>query len=151
MSLDVYLKQTAAEKTDRREAIFIRENGQTKEISRDDWTRRYPDRQPCVVEIGGEYDNTVYSANITHNLGEMADDAGLYEALWRPDECGFTKAKQLIPKLIDGLSFLVSDPKRFEEFNPSNGWGNYHNLCQFVAKYLAACVANPDADVSVSR
>jgi hypothetical protein len=25
----------------------------------------------------------VYNANITHNLGKMAE-AGLYEALWRP-------------------------------------------------------------------
>jgi hypothetical protein len=26
----------------------------------------------------------MYSANITHNLGDMASEAGIYEALWRP-------------------------------------------------------------------
>ena len=26
----------------------------------------------------------VYGANITHNLGKMAAEAGIYEALWRP-------------------------------------------------------------------
>jgi hypothetical protein len=26
----------------------------------------------------------VYNANITHNLGKMAEKAGLYETLWRP-------------------------------------------------------------------
>lgn len=30
----------------------------------------------------------VFSANITHNLGEMADKAGIYKACWRPEEIG---------------------------------------------------------------
>lgn len=29
-----------------------------------------------------------YSANITHNLGAMAEAAGIYLALWRPEEIG---------------------------------------------------------------
>jgi hypothetical protein len=39
----------------------------------------------------------VYSDNITHNLGEMADAAGIYKALWRPEEIGITKAAELVP------------------------------------------------------
>lgn len=31
-------------------------------------------------------ERTVFSANITHNLGEMADKAGIYKALWRPED-----------------------------------------------------------------
>ena len=30
----------------------------------------------------------VFSANITHNLGAMAKEAGIYMHLWRPDELG---------------------------------------------------------------
>lgn len=26
----------------------------------------------------------LYESNITHNLGKMADNAGIYYALWRP-------------------------------------------------------------------
>ena len=37
-----------------------------------------------------------YSSNITHNLGAMAREAGIYEACWRPEEIGITKAAQLI-------------------------------------------------------
>ena len=33
----------------------------------------------------------VFSANITHNLGKMADEAGIYKALWRPDEVEITQ------------------------------------------------------------
>ena len=27
---------------------------------------------------------SLYSSNITHNLGKMANEDGIYEALWRP-------------------------------------------------------------------
>jgi len=39
---------------------------------------------------------TIFEANITHNLNRMAQAAGIYEALWCPDEIGITKAAQLI-------------------------------------------------------
>lgn len=93
----------------------------------------------------------VYSANITHNLGRMAVEAGIYEALWRPDEIGITKAAQLVEPLERGLALLKSDPPRFEAFNAPNGWGLYKHFVPFVEQYLEACRANPDADVSASR
>ena len=31
----------------------------------------------------------VYSANITHNLGGMAREGGIYQACWRPEEIAF--------------------------------------------------------------
>lgn len=93
----------------------------------------------------------VYSANITHNLGAMAKEAGIYKHLWRPDEIGVTKAAQLIEPLRAGLALLQSDEARFRPFDAPNGWGRYEHLVPFVAEYLAACEANPDADVHVSR
>lgn len=93
----------------------------------------------------------VYSANITHNLGKMAEEAGIYEALWRPEEIGCTKAAQLVPLLRDGLAKLRANPAHYEQFNAANGWGLYEHFVPFVAKYLAACEANLDADVSVWR
>lgn len=93
----------------------------------------------------------VYSANITHNLGAMAHEAGIYMHLWRPDEIGVTKAAQLIEPLRAGLALLREDPPRFERHNAPNGWGMYEHFVPFVADYLAACEENPDADVEVSR
>jgi hypothetical protein len=92
-----------------------------------------------------------YSRNITHNLNTMAGEAGIYEALWRPDEIGITKAAQLIEPLKDGLAKLESDPERFEKFNPPNGWGSYEGLVSFVRDYLRACEQTPDAEVYASR
>lgn len=147
MSLDVYLTLPHAQQ-ELANRIFIREDGRTKEVSRAEWDARYPGREPATVEAPAQ---EVYSANITHNLGRMANEAGLYVYLWKPDECGLTHAKQLIEPLIAGLAVLQYDPERFRTFNPSKGWGDYDGLVSFVEQYLAACREYPDAEVSVSR
>ena len=93
----------------------------------------------------------VYDANITHNLGRMADAAGIYQACWRPEEIGVTKAGQLAPLLRVGLEALRADPERFRAFDAPNGWGTYDQFVPWVERYLAACEVHPDADVWVSR
>ena len=93
----------------------------------------------------------IYVDNITHNLTEMARAAGLYEFLWRPDELGLTKASELIRPLGAGLAALLADPHHFRLLEPSNGWGSYESLVEFVTDYLAACEAHPDATLEVSR
>jgi len=93
----------------------------------------------------------VYSSNITHNLGKMAREAGIYEHLWRPEEIGITKAEQLIKPLEEGLALLQREPDHFKQFDAPNGWGRYEHFVPFVQQYLDACRENPDADISVSR
>lgn len=93
----------------------------------------------------------VYWANITHNLNVMADAAGIYGALWRPDEHGLMKAGQLVPILEKGLADLKARPEYFKTFDAPNGWGTYIHFVPWVEKYLEACKENPDADVRVSR
>jgi len=149
MSLDVYL--TVDEPVPRESSgIFIRENGQTKEITRDEWDERNPGHEPVIAPHCNQT-NEVFEANITHNLTTMADAAGLYRPMWRPDEIGITKAEQLIAPLSDGLMALKDDPARFQKFNPENRWGSYDGLVSFVESYLRACQENPTARVSVSR
>jgi hypothetical protein len=119
-----------------------------------------------------EVDNEgVYSANITHNLGEMADKAGIYEALWRPHrlredyavaegdhdaEYEFEDnvtivASEIIPILEKGLADLKSRPDYFKEFDSPNGWGLYVHFVPFVEKYLEACKEYPESIVEISR
>lgn len=92
----------------------------------------------------------IYSANITHNLSKMADEAGIYEALWRPQEIGKTKASQIVELLEKGLADLKERPEHFKSFNPRNGFGMYQDFVPFVEKYLAACKEYPDAIIEVS-
>lgn len=93
----------------------------------------------------------VFWANYTHNCVEMAEEAGLYMAVWRPDEIGITKAGQLIDPLTKGIALMKADPERFKKFDPPNKWGSYDTFLPWLEKYLTACLENPDASVEVSR
>jgi hypothetical protein len=119
-------------------------------VSLDVYLHGPPERQPCG-ECGHvrEIRESVYSANITHNLSRMAGAAGIYEQLWRPQEIGIEKARELIAPLRAGLSQLLANETYFRQFDATNGWGTYPNFVEFVRKYLSACEENPDADVSV--
>ncbi len=92
---------------------------------------------------------TILDLNITHNLNKMAVAAGIYKVLWHPDEIGITKANQCIDPLKAGLIELVTNKRKYEKFNPSNGWGSYEGLVSFVINVLAACCDHPDSDVRV--
>lgn len=148
MSLDVYL--TGPQPAPTGTGIFIRDNGSVREVSRAEWDERFPGQEPVFAHYHTD-DDLLYSANITHNLGQMADKAGLYQPLWRPDENGFVLAAQLIEPLRNGLERLKAEPNRFKKFNPPNGWGDYDGLVAFVEDYLRACEKYPSATVNVWR
>ena len=100
---------------------------------------------------------SVYTNNITHNLGKMANQVllsnghTLYQVLWRPDEHGWMFARDIAEMLDEGFTILLSDPEKFRAFNPENKWGSYEGLCNFVYNYRNACWDNPDAELRISR
>ena len=100
---------------------------------------------------------SVYDNNITHNLSKMASEVklsnglSLYQVLWRPDEHELVYAKDIAELLDEGWNILLSEPDRFRQHNPSNGWGNYDGLCNFVYQYRNACWNEPDAKIEVCR
>lgn len=171
MSLDVYLISEIPVLKEKGTGIFVRKNGQTKELSYEEAVKDFPD---SVIEIPeGEYKtDELFHTNITHNLGIMADKANLYKALWRPyqlldewnddyennydEECEFEQnhtiyAGQLIPELSKGLINLLSSPEEYKKYNPENGWGTYEQLCDFTYNYLKACNKYPTAIVNTDR
>jgi hypothetical protein len=93
----------------------------------------------------------VFSTNITHNLNEMADKAGIYEALWRPEEKGWKLASDIIPVLEKGLKKLKAKPDYYKKFDAKNGWGTYEHFVPFVEEVLKACKEFPDGTIAVSR
>lgn len=108
-------------------------------------------QQPGNVAI-----SPLFERNITHNLGVMADEAGIYTALWRPEtlETMGPDGKQagyLVSILEKGLDDLKARPDYFAQFNPENGWGDYDGLVEFVTDVLDACRQCPEAKVRVWR
>lgn len=151
MSLDVYLRIPGAALKKTSSGIFVRENGQTKEISEAEWREKHPDWQPVKFVSPEETTDEVFHANITHNLGEMAAAALIYKAIWRPEELGFKTGGDLIFDLTFGLGMLKIKPDEFKLLNPKNGWGTYEQLVAFVENYLLACNTYPHAEISVSE
>lgn len=92
-----------------------------------------------------------YKANITHNLNETAMEAGIYEACWRPDEIGITKARDIIPILKKGYEDMKARPAYYRQFDSPNGCGTYEDFLPWVEAYLDACKKYPDAIIEVSR
>lgn len=114
----------------------------------------------------------LYWANITHNLGEMADAAGIYDALWRPfrlkkdydkslkedyeaesefEDKTTVRAKEIIDIVEKGLEDMKARPEYYKRFNSPNGWGMYKHFVPFIEKYLEACKEHPEATIKISR
>jgi len=106
-----------------------------------------------TVDTGGPEKSwlEVYTANITHNLTDMAEEAGIYKTLWRPEEDELNTAGSLIPSLEAGLKKLKGSPEHYKKFNSPNGWGTYEHFVPFVEKYLEACILHPLAEVDICR
>lgn len=113
----------------------------------------------------------VYSANITHNLGKMAAEAGIYEALWRPyrlkpgydipeddhkaqweyEDNNPVRAYEIIPIIEKGLEDMIARPAHYKTFDSSNGWGLYKHFVPFIEKYLEALKEYPESFVECDR
>jgi hypothetical protein len=93
----------------------------------------------------------LYWANITHNLGAMAKAAGIYQALWRPEEINATQAKDIVDIVKDGLIDMALNPSVYEKYDSPNGWGLYKHFLPWVSKYYEALRDNPEAYIYVSR
>ena len=93
----------------------------------------------------------VFEANITHNLGKMAYEAGIYYYLWRPDDINITQAKELIVALEIGLQDMKDKREHYEQFNSPNGYGLYKHFVPLVEEYLNACKEYPNAKIYISR
>lgn len=109
------------------------------------WVHLTPPVCPCCKNIGEDY-----TQNITHNLRKMADEAGIYYAVWRPEEIGIRKAEQLIAPLRAAIAAMEANPAMFKKHDSPNGWGMYVNFLPWLKDYLAACERMPDAGVEAS-
>ena len=112
-----------------------------------------------------EYNTEVYEANITHNLGEMAEavicfslrnnhdvldnnEITLYHILWHGSG---QSAKVIAPMLEVGLKELIENEVELCEYIPKNGWGTYAGLIKFTQELLFACKEFPETTLWCHR
>ena len=150
MSLDINLYDTPVIKIGT--GVFVRDKGATRELTTLEEVRKYfPDSDLTGIEERVYETDEVFDTNITHNLGRMAEAAGVYTTMWCPDEIEGDTAKKLIEPLASGYANLLADPDKFKEFNPENGWGNYEQLVECVKDYLVACLRYPNAIIKIDK
>jgi hypothetical protein len=109
-----------------------------------------------------EYE-VICNNNITHNLSYMAKAVSedFYKALWRPyelfdlDEDKWKEtpvlASSIVQTVKDGYQELKKSPEKYRPHTPSNGYGTYEGLVNFVWAYFHRLENNPNGIVITSR
>ena len=111
----------------------------------------------CICEhCGNEHEcekqeEIFFDAYVTHNLIEMANNCGVYKAIWSPQEINIIEAYQLIIPIEDAIDELKSYPEKFQLCQPKNNFGTYIGFVKFLEKYVEACKKYPNAQVEVDR
>ena len=93
----------------------------------------------------------VWHGNITHNLNVMADKAGIYMEVWRPDEMGVKRAFDIVGALGRAIKDLQSRPAYYRKYNPKNHWGSYQTFLDFIKGYQFSCKKYPNSVIGVCR
>ena len=99
---------------------------------------------------------------ITHNLNSVVDELGklvgkpYYEVIWRPDELfelknGEVPAALVLKTLPDLIKNLLKFEDRLVDYLPSNGWGTFEGLINFLCNYLKECYKHKDAYIWCCR
>lgn len=102
------------------------------------------------VDLGGPglYTDSVFSANITHNVSPMWRKACVFSALYESEG---RAAGELVSTLEAGVTDMQKEPDGYRALNPSNGWGDYDGALEFLQDVLEACKKYPKAIVWISR
>lgn len=154
MSLDLYVESNTPVQH-RSTGVFIRENGETRELTKEEVKEKYGKD----VEENVYSDNTLLHINLTHNLTKMANlcsykdyvnpktsrDITLYTLLWHPEEIlnkDSLITKEYLFRLIDLCDSLELNPDFYKEYNPENGWGSYEQLLSAVKKLITVIAPN---------
>ena len=100
--------------------------------------------------------------NITHNLNKIVDECGklvglaYYEVIWRPDELfGLKNGEVPVVFVLSVLPDLIKNLLEYEdcltEYLPSNGYGTFEGLINFLCNYLKECYTHQQAYIYCCR
>jgi hypothetical protein len=97
--------------------------------------------------------NSVFNINITHNLNAIANKAGVYDCLWRPEEFNIRKASDIQEKVHSAIVELEEngDAYAYIELTPKNKWGTIDGFIKQLKLIYKACVEYPNAKLSAHR
>lgn len=89
-----------------------------------------------------------FSGNYTHNGNVFWRAAGVYEALYNPQN---QTAAFWLEVLEAGLECMKRNPEIFKKLNPPSGWGDYDSAVAFLGSFVEACKKYPKAIIKSYR
>jgi len=108
-------------------------------------------KKPGCLHCNREEETTyVFDANITSNLGRMADALGIYECLWHPEENNIKFAHQLIKPLTKAICEMKKEPELYKKYDAPNGWGTYKDFLPWLERLLETSCKFPDSIIEVN-
>jgi hypothetical protein len=98
------------------------------------------------IDTGGTEPVEVSWLNHTSNTAAMWRAAGCDIA-----ECDGRPAANFAEGLASAIEAIESDPDRYRQYEPPNGWGTLETTLKFLRDLLHACQCHPRTTVRVSR
>lgn len=117
----------------------------------------------------GEYLDTIWWGNITHNMNMMATHVpikysdeesmvsfvgSLYDVVWNLEEIGdgyFVDTTNMGKALSLGICYMIKHRMELLQYNPENGWGDYDKFLIFLIDYKNNCEDNPNCKIEISK
>jgi hypothetical protein len=107
--------------------------------------------QDEIERLEDDYEDArLSSLNIINNLNAVAQEAGLHEILWSPDEMTTTASQMIVP-LEKGIKELEANPDKYKAFDASDGFRHYKSFADFCKAMLRKCHEYPDAVIEASK
>ncbi len=98
-----------------------------------------------MINTGLEEVEVVEVGNYTYNVSPMYyDSMGMGLNSFNDMKC-----TDAIPILKKGIESLQSNPAKYKEMNPNNGWGNYEGALEYIRNLHDKCVRNPLCKIDV--
>ena len=105
-----------------------------------------------TAEVGGDpderpdFDNRNYTSNVSRMWYEALGGITLGDLIETTPV-----AKDLEPRIREGIACMAEAPEHFRTMEPSNGWGDYEGAVEYLRWIADRCRAWPLARVEVSR
>jgi len=101
----------------------------------------------CPISLGGGYDD--FRANYTYNVSPM-----FYEAFKGLLDEGINGlhgmlGKDARPMIETAIRRMQAAPKKYQKWNPDNGWGNYEGALNLLCILRGWCIAAPLGRIAV--
>lgn len=96
----------------------------------------------CKREDTIEVDNYTYNVNCMY---ARAFGTKSFSYLLNNRKCS-----EVIDLLQEAIKNMESDPDKYREMNPKNGWGDYEGALEFLKKILADCEKNLEGFIRIT-